>query len=85
MKYQQLSRGIKISKNGAAGMSVISPNPFLLSSTFTFILQQTEAVEAEQDFSETGVPNGSIALPATLVHLFHSLHRFADATAAPIE
>ena len=48
-------------------------------NTFTNILQ----LGARN--SKTRVPNRSITLPTVLVYLLHSLHRFANATAAPIK
>ena len=37
------------------------------------------------DVSETGVPDSFITLPTPLVHLLHSFHCFAYATAAPVK
>lgn len=82
-----------ITKNREAGFCLNS-HFFLLFSvlffsllqedTHFYILQPTNK-RRKSKFSETGMPDSSIALPAALVHFFHSLHRFANAATAPIK
>ena len=75
-----------MSKNGADGAFIQIFFFFFLLLMHTHLHYNTRSLEVSKKLVlETGVPNRIITLSTSLVHLLHSLHRFAYAAAAPIE
>lgn len=51
----------------------------------TLYYNQLYKIKAKSECSKDHIPNGTLAFPATLMYLLHSLNWFANATAAPIK